>query len=80
VTLALGGKRVIVVDADLRRSRMHSYFGLPNERGVSTVVSGQTALGDSMQAVPIIPAPPAAPVGFDGWANGNEAKRHDCTC
>ena len=53
VTLALGGKRVIVVDADLRRPRMHSYFGLPNERGVSTVVTGQTQLTDSLQPVPV---------------------------
>jgi Mrp family chromosome partitioning ATPase/capsular polysaccharide biosynthesis protein len=71
VTLALGGKRVVVVDADLRRPRMHSYFGLPNDRGVSTVVSGQSDLAGSLQAVPVSPAsPPAGGDGFDRWAAG----------
>ena len=39
VTMALGGSKVIVVDADLRRPRMHKYFGITNDRGVSTVVT-----------------------------------------
>ncbi len=51
VTLALGGKRVIVVDADLRRPRMHSYFGLANRHGVSTVVTSQSELLESLQPV-----------------------------
>lgn len=72
VTLALGGKRVLVVDADLRRPRMHSYFGLPNEKGVSTVVSGQTQLSESLQAVPVVTTPASsAPGGFEKWAMGD---------
>ena len=72
VTLALGGKRVIVVDADLRRPRMHSYFGLRNEKGVSTVVSGQTQLSESLQAVPVVVAPPGnGKQGFEAWARGD---------
>ena len=38
VSFALAGKRVVLVDADLRRPRVHSYMGIPNVRGVSTVV------------------------------------------
>ena len=33
VTLALAGKKVVVVDADLRRPRQHRLFGLHNETG-----------------------------------------------
>jgi succinoglycan biosynthesis transport protein ExoP len=53
--LALAGKRVIVVDGDLRRPQMHKYFSLPNEAGLSTVLSGQTTLADSLQAVALAP-------------------------
>ena len=46
VTLAMGGKKVFVVDADLRRPRQQAYFGLDNRQGVSTVVTGQTSLDE----------------------------------
>lgn len=32
------GKRVLVVDADLRRPRIHEIFDLPNERGLSNLL------------------------------------------
>lgn len=32
------GKRVLVVDADLRRPRVHEVFDLPNERGLSNLL------------------------------------------
>ena len=44
-TLALNGKKVVVVDADLRRPRMHTYFGLQNDVGVSTVGTGPERAG-----------------------------------
>jgi len=55
VSLALAGKRIVVVDGDLRRPRVHAYFGLTNETGVSTVASGRTKLADALQAVPLRP-------------------------
>jgi len=55
VTLALGGKKVFVIDADLRRPRQHTYFGLDNEHGVSTVVTGQMNLDDALQKVYLEP-------------------------
>ena len=48
-TLALGGKDVVVVDGDLRRPRVHTYFGLPNDAGLSTVVSRKTTLAEALQ-------------------------------
>lgn len=37
ITLAQGGKRVVLVDADLRRPTLHTYFDLPNETGLSNL-------------------------------------------
>ena len=48
-TIALGGKDVVVVDGDLRRPRVHTYFGLPNKAGLSTVVSRKTTLAEALQ-------------------------------
>lgn len=74
VTLALGGKKVIVVDADLRRPRMHKYFGLQNDRGVSTVVTGQTLLNDALQAVLVVPQAAGNGMGYADRAAGSDAK------
>jgi non-specific protein-tyrosine kinase len=38
VAIAQTGKRVIVVDTDLRRPTLHKVFHLPNERGVTTAL------------------------------------------
>ena len=51
VTLALAGKKVIVVDADLRRPRQHRLFGLENEVGASNVAVGEADLVDTLQSV-----------------------------
>ena len=53
VTLAMTGKRVVVVDADMRRPRVHAYFGLSNRTGLSTVVAGKARLGEALQAVAV---------------------------
>jgi polysaccharide biosynthesis transport protein len=50
-SLALSGKKVILVDADLRRPRVHSLFPVGNVHGVSSVVAGISTLEDSLQSV-----------------------------
>ncbi|MBE0582309.1 MAG: polysaccharide biosynthesis tyrosine autokinase [Desulfofustis sp.] len=40
--LAQGGKRVLIVDCDLRRPRMHTIFALRNESGLSSFLSGNS--------------------------------------
>ena len=42
VGLALAGQRVLLMDADMRRPRAHSVFGLPQEPGLSDLMIDQT--------------------------------------
>jgi non-specific protein-tyrosine kinase len=45
VALAEGGRRVIVVDADLRRPSLHTLFGLDRQEGLSNLLLGdQTSI------------------------------------
>jgi capsular exopolysaccharide synthesis family protein len=41
VTMAQAEQRVLVVDCDLRRPSLHTLFGVPNERGLTTAVLAQ---------------------------------------
>src|SRR6266852_6168475 len=41
VALAEGGRRVIVVDADLRRPGLHTLFGLERREGLANVLLGE---------------------------------------
>ncbi len=49
VTLALTGNRVLLVDADLRRPRLHKVFGLQNAFGLSSLVGGESEVGGAIQ-------------------------------
>ncbi|MCA9933259.1 MAG: polysaccharide biosynthesis tyrosine autokinase [Ardenticatenaceae bacterium] len=52
--LAQAGKKVIVVDADLRRPVQHKIFGLPNNQGLTTALLDQkTAVISHIQSTPI---------------------------
>ena len=44
VTIAQGGKKVILADCDLRRPRQHEIFGLDNDAGLTTMVVDDEAL------------------------------------
>jgi len=41
VVLSQAGKRVVLVDADLRRPRLHEVFGVPGNRGLTDVLVGE---------------------------------------
>lgn len=45
-TLSLIDKRVILIAADLRRSKLHKTFHVPNDLGLSSYLSNQCALDD----------------------------------
>ena len=51
VSMALTGKRVILVDADLRAPRVHSYVGVPNSVGLSSVIARRADLGRALVRV-----------------------------
>lgn len=46
VSIAQSGKRVLLVDADMRRPRQHSVFGIEATEGFATVLSGRSAWRD----------------------------------
>lgn len=52
VTLSAAGKRVVVVDCDLRRPRIHKFFGLSNSVGFTDVLLGEVPLSAALQHVP----------------------------
>lgn len=45
-TLARDGARVILVDSDMREPAQHKIFGLPNDRGLVDVLSGEARIED----------------------------------
>ncbi len=49
--MALSGRRVTVVDCDLRRPRVHEFFGLSNEVGFTSVLLGDAPLSSALQRV-----------------------------
>ena len=51
VALGRAGKRVIVVSADLRRPRIHEFFGLSNDIGFTSVLLGEVNLNQAYQQV-----------------------------
>jgi len=51
IALLRAGKRVALVEGDLRRPSLHRFFKITNARGVSSVVSGATSLGEAAQVL-----------------------------
>ena len=51
-TFAKAGQRVIVLCCDLRRPRVHEFFGLTNQVGFTSVLLGEAPLSDAIQQVP----------------------------
>lgn len=68
LTYALTGKKVVVVGMDIRRPVLAHKFGLNNQQGVTTFLSGQVAdintllhkskLSDNLYILPAGPVPP----------------------
>lgn len=52
VALARAGARVVIVCSDLRRPRIHEFFGLSNKVGFTSVLLGEVALAQALQRVP----------------------------
>jgi capsular exopolysaccharide synthesis family protein len=52
VALARSGSTVAIVCCDLRRPRVHEFFGLENEVGFTSVLLGKVPLAGALQEVP----------------------------
>lgn len=51
VALARAGQRVAIVCCDLRRPRVHEFFGLDNDTGLTSVLLGKVPLTGALQEV-----------------------------
>ena len=49
MVLALGGSRVLLVDADMRRPGLHTVIGAQNETGLSHLLVGQARVREAVQ-------------------------------
>ncbi len=79
VSMAMAGERVLLIDADLRRPRVASHFGLEGGAGLTSVLIGRATLDDVIQthgpsgldvlASGPIPPNPSELLGFTGMAD-----------
>ncbi|KVN95999.1 exopolysaccharide biosynthesis protein [Burkholderia ubonensis] len=53
VLLAHSGKRVLLIDADMRRGLLDRYFGLEQQPGLSELLSDQSPLEDAIRETPV---------------------------
>jgi tyrosine-protein kinase Etk/Wzc len=44
--LGAGGKRVLLIDADMRKGHIHQFFGMKRGHGLSELITGTRTLGD----------------------------------
>ncbi len=82
ISLAQTGAKVLIVDADMRRPRLHSLFNISNGEGLSTLLSSESTDADIARVVRTdegtqlnlltsgpIPPNPAELIGSDQMAN-----------
>jgi capsular exopolysaccharide synthesis family protein len=51
ISLAQTGAKVLIIDADMRRARLHSIFNLTNGEGLSTLLSSKLAEAEIAKAI-----------------------------
>lgn len=77
VSMALTGKRVILVDADLRSPRVHAYMGVANSVGVSSVMARRVDVAHAVISVLLNASPDhsGSPVMIADVATGAVVRR-----
>ncbi len=53
LSVARRGKKVLLIDADLRRGMIHHLFGISQERGLADVLDGRVPLPQAIRCVPL---------------------------
>jgi capsular exopolysaccharide synthesis family protein len=66
VSIAQSGKRIILIDADFRRPRLHKVFGASAKVGLASVIAGDVALAAAIQdsgiaGLSVLPCGPIPP-------------------
>ena len=69
ISLAASGRRVALVDGDLRRPQIHRYLGLTNGVGLSTVLTGRSELSATLHARAAGPSVSAVRIAGDDESN-----------
>jgi capsular exopolysaccharide synthesis family protein len=82
ISLAQTGAKVLLIDADMRRPRLHSVFGISNGVGLSTLLSNEISEAEALKAISFepgsklnlltsgpIPPNPAELIGSDQMAD-----------
>lgn len=49
VVMAQSGKKVLLIDGDMRKGHLHRYFGHKNQAGLSSLLSAQSTIEQSVQ-------------------------------
>jgi polysaccharide biosynthesis transport protein len=64
VTIAQAGGRVLLIDTDMRKPRIHKSFGLKSDKGISSVMAGDAQLKDAIckSEVPNLDVLPCGPM------------------
>lgn len=52
-TIAKDGHKVLVVDCDLRKPRVHQYFSLENKKGLTNILVEEAALEDTINVLDV---------------------------
>lgn len=53
IAIAQNQKKVLLVDSDMRKPRLHDVFGKPNDNGLSNFLAGQSKIGEVIQKTAI---------------------------
>jgi len=69
IAMAMDGKKVLLIDGDMRKPNLHNLFGMTRENGLSSVIAGSCRQEDAIKAthvqnldlLPSGPTPPNAP-------------------
>lgn len=63
VVFALNGARVLLIDSDLRRPTVHLRFRIPNQVGLTSVLTGKCSAEEAVVNLPSIPSLDILPAG-----------------
>jgi uncharacterized protein involved in exopolysaccharide biosynthesis len=53
ISVAREGRKVVIIDMDLRRASLHTYFDIPNDVGLADLLQGTTSTDEAGQATRI---------------------------